>query len=587
MDLAGCDLENYQLARQLHMMPHLYEVFLSNAMCYPLFYQSLHPSAKQRARDVLLVLHRVFEMNERSGSALFTRSPYRLHTMRNILSYIVYPDCVASWPSYVSRHITFLTTSTAAAPLPFTAAATAPQQQLQEQQLSATPLRAPTVPSSLDAPPLRLDASAESTGNALVSGGSASDLFLTAAQSSQQPPPTPTALPPAPPASPPATSAAATAGGVTDVMVRPLFFLRPLNAADADRATPHFGTTTHLYVRMVHPHLLNEESLNPYFGRYGQVDCTAVQRTSLAQYAPHLGEAATEALHQLFAASASTGDNSASLYVQDFIIAVDSHQNAVHAVRRAYYKELVCIALHDAAGVRNTHCLADVNEWMRRHAFVWRLRAELLVSSTTEHEMAESAAARRRKRTRAKHRRQERKRKRRAVLGESGDSSSSSSSARSESNTDKDEESSGSDSGSSSTSSSSSHGSSSSSSSVEDDLAQFVPDVVLDGFPYWTTEDQLKVLLQEYGTLAELRLSLDDLSGAFTGCVLVRMSSLEEALHVSRALHNTLYRGYRLCCGVINERLEVVALEDGEEVRTLSVPEQFPYDVTLNERVWV
>ena len=118
-------------------------------------------------------------------------------------------------------------------------------------------------------------------------------------------------------------------------------------------------------------------------------------------------------------------------------------------------------------------------------------------------------------------------------------------------------------------------------------MAQFVPDVVLDGFPYWTTEDQLKVLLQEYGTLAELRLSLDDLSGAFTGCVLVRMSSLEEALHVSRALHNTLYRGYRLCCGVINERLEVVALEDGEEVRTLSVPEQFPYDVTLNERVWV
>jgi hypothetical protein len=566
MDVAGCDLQNYQLARQLHLMPHLYEVFLTNPMCYPLFYESLHSSAKQQARNVLLTLHRVFEKREGGGStALFTRSPYRLHTMRCILSFLAYPELIVTWSSCVSRHI-------GASP---TLAPSLPEPQ-------STPLRTATVPSSLDATPLRLDGSADPAqlGHAPGgSGGTVVEPVSTSAQGSplQQPQPLRSATP---------LAGAWVTTAATEIMLRPLFFLRPLNAtaaAVADRRTPHFGTTTHIYVRMVHPHLLNEESLNPYFGRYGQVDCTAVQRTPLQQYTAYLGEAATEALHQLFAPT-NTSDSSSALYVQDFIIAVDSHQNAVHAVRRAYYKELIFIALHDPTGAANTHCLADVNGWMRRHAFVWRLHAEVPVSAA-EKELAEdaAAAARRRKRCRAKRRlREERRRKRsRAVLGEDGDTPTSSSSVASESNADKDDESSGSES-SSSISSSPSRGS-----SVEDDLTQFVPDVLLDGFPYWTTEDQLKVMLQEYGTVVELRLSLDDLSGAFTGCVLVRMSTLEEALHVSRALHDTLYRGHRLISGIINEKLEVVALEDGEEVRVPAIPEQVPYDVSLNERVWV
>ncbi|KPA84992.1 putative Rna-binding protein [Leptomonas pyrrhocoris] len=567
MDLAGYDLQNHQLARQLHLMSHLYEVFLTNAMCYPLFYESLHPSAKQQARTVLLALNRVFEKGERGGSTFFTRSPYRLYTMRCVLSYLVYPDCILPWPRCVSRLIGSSTT------------ATAPQ--LEETQSTPPPLPA-TASSSLDATPLRSDSTVETVAPAQTHGGS-TDPSSTAAQS----PPAPSLPPPLSPAAlKPASSVVAAPAAVADIALRPLFYIRPVAAQGTDRSAPYFGTTTQIYVRMVHPHLLNEESLNPFFGRYGQVDCTAIQRTSLLHYAAQLGEAATEALHQLFAAS-NTSDSSA-LYVQDFIISVDSHQNAVHAVRRAYYKELVCIALHDATGVHNTHCLADVNGWMRRHAFVWRLRGEVGVSAA-EKEAAENAAvaaavAKRRKRARAKHRRREQKRRRRAVLGKGGSSShSSASTSASESDADKDGESSGSESGSSSTTDSSS----SSSSGVEDDLAQFVPDVVLDGFPYWTTEDQLKVLLQEYGTVVELRLSLDDLSGAFTGCVLVRMSTLDEAIHVSRALHDTLHRGHRLISGVINEKLEVVALEDGEDVRIPAIPEQVPYDVSLNERVWV
>ncbi|KPI85870.1 putative RNA-binding protein [Leptomonas seymouri] len=562
MDLAGWDLQNYQLARQLHLLSHLYEVFLTNAMCYPLFYESLHPSAKQHSRTILLVLDRVFTRSEHSGSTLFTRSPYRVHTVRCILSYLVYPDCVMPWPRCVSR----LTGSL----IP-----TAPQ----VVEVPSTPLHSGTVPSSLDATPLRLDATAEAAAQGHTPRTS-TDPSLTPAQPSPLQHPLP--APPPRPLSPAATNTtgASLPATAADIMTHPFFYVRPLNAPAADRSAPYFGVTTHIYVRMVHPHLLNEESLNPYFGRYGQVDCTPIQRTPLQQYAIHLGGAATEALHQLFAAS-NTSDSS-SLYVQDFIISVDSHQNAVHAVRRAYYKELVCIALHDPTGSQNTHCLADVNGWMRRHAFVWRLRAEVPISNT-EKEMADDAATgKRRKRMRVKQRLRERKRKRRAVLHE-GDSSTSSSASSSTSESDADK-----DGGSSSSESSSpSSTSSSDSSSGEDDLMPFVPDVVLDGFPYWTTEDQLKVLLQEYGTVAELRLSLDDLSGAFTGCVLVRMSTLEEAIHVSRTLHDTLYRGYRLVSGVINEKLEVVALEDGEEVRIPAIPEQVPHDVSLNERVWV
>lgn len=568
MDIPDCDLQNYQLARQLHMMSNLYEVFLTNAMCYPLFYDSLHPDAKRQARTVLLALHRVFERGSR-GDTLFTRSPYRLYTMRCILSYLVYADCPLTWPSRVPRQVQSLTTTPPV-------------------ELPATPLQLATVPSSLDATPLRLDGGAESVGAVHTPGGPDDHAGAPARSPQQQPtPPLTRAVPPPAAASAPLP--------VSDIMARPLFFIRPLNESVTDRSTPHFGTTTQIYVRMIHPHLLNEESLNPYFGRYGQVDCAAIQRTPLEHYAVHLGEAATEALHQLFASS-MTADSS-SLYVQDFIISVDSHQNAVHAVRRAYYKELACIALHDPAGTRNTHCLADVNLWMRRHAFVWRLRAEVPTTRSAEKDAGATteaaAAAKRRKRMRAKHRLQERRRKRRAVLGEGGDSDAASSARASDaegdssSSSNSGSSSSGSSRGSSESSSHDDSNSSSSSLSVEDDLARFVPDVLLDGFPYWTTEDQLKVLLQEYGTVAELRLSLDDLSGAFTGCVLVRMSSLEEAMRVSRVLHGSVHRGHRLVSGVINERLEVVALEDGEEVRVAAIPDQVPYDVSLNERVWV
>ncbi|CAG9580492.1 putative RNA-binding, protein [Leishmania major strain Friedlin] len=567
MDLAAADLQNYQLARQLHMLPQLYDVFVSQVMCYPMFYQSLHPAVRQLARVVLLSLNRRFNASASATGEAPVARRYQVDSMRLVLAFLSFPEYHTDRVSCVSRLI-------AAAPLnklelgtPMQGVVAAPSGSREATPSTLTPQRADppiatTTPSELLLPPQVVEDA--SSGRA---SGSAS--------------------PASKPAHPPTAAAAA---AVTGVLSRALFFIRPTAAtAHADRTAPHFGETAHLYVRMVHPHQLNEESLNPYFGRYGQVDVTPLQRIPVQRYVQYLGETATEALLHLFP-STESGD---TLYVQDFIITVDSHQNALYAVRHAYCKELVCIALHDATagGGSNTHCLADVNNWMRRHAFVWRLRANpravaseaSAAAAAAAHSSA--AAEKRRKRARARRRRHERKMKRRSILGIAVDDTSSTASSE-EKVTGKGAGSSASSSGGSS-SSDSSFSPTSDGDSAADDLEGFVPDIVIDGFPYWTTEDQLKVLLQQYGTVAEMRLSVDDLSGAFTGCVLVRMASVEEALALSRAVHNILYRGYSLISGVVNERLEVVALEDGREVRVQSIPDQVPPDPTLNERVWV
>ncbi|XQJ29888.1 RNA-binding, protein, putative [Leishmania guyanensis] len=566
MDLAACDLQNYQLARQLHMLPQLYEVFVSQVMCYPLFYQSLHPAVRQLARAILLSLNRRFSASASTTGELPVARRYHVDNMHLVLSFLAFPEHHTDRGSCVSRLVGAAPLSKLEFGTPTQEAVPAPSGSLEATPTSLTPQRAgPAIAATTLAEPPLLPQVVEDPPSGRVSGS---------------------ASPVSKPAKLPTTAAV---GAVLDFMSKALFFLRPTSTtAHAHRAAPHFGETPHLYVRMVHPHQLNEESLNTYFGRYGQVDVTALQRTPVQQYVQYLGEAATEALLQLFP-STETSD---MLYVQDFIITVDSHQNALHAVRHAYCKELVCIAFHDATvgGGSNTHCLADVNNWMRQHAFVWRLQADpRVIASTTSAAVALSSAAseKRRKRARAQRRRRRRKMKHRSVFGIAADDASGGSATSSTSLSE--EEGAGkyvgrSDSSSSDSSSSSS---TSESDSAEANLAGFVPDVVLDGFPYWTTEDQLKVLLQQYGTVSELRLSVDDLSGAFTGCALVRMASVEEALNLSRAVHNTLYHGYSLISGVVNERLEVVALEDSREVRLPSTPGQVPLDVRMNERVWV
>lgn len=99
------------------------------------------------------------------------------------------------------------------------------------------------------------------------------------------------------------------------------FFVRP----------PFLGITK-LFVRMVTTahQQLNEEEMNRYFGRYGQVSATRLRTVRGAAH-----------------------DS------QDFIVEVDSTQNALQAVRELHHPEIGVIAPFDSA--RNEYTAADLD----------------------------------------------------------------------------------------------------------------------------------------------------------------------------------------------------------------------------------
>lgn len=558
MSLATFDLANYQTARFLRLLPQLNEVFDRNVFCFPQFYTSLHPSAKQAAFVVLLCLQRWLCGSARD--AALSTSPYRRQTLWTVLSFLSFDSLRVDLSDCLSRYVVLGKEATLSASPQSTEAVSnvTPVLSRSKEEESPKPLR--LEPSVVD---VEREAPAELT-------------------------------------SPPLTAAPSMLSN--DLLHRAVFFVRPppLAPNSAASAASRYAGVTHLFVRMIHPSLLNEESLNPYFGRYGQVDCRPLHRTPLPAFTPLLGPVTTRSILQLFPSTPSAD----FLYLQDFIIAVDSPQNALHAVQRAHYRELQCIALHDSTGRLNSCSIADVNQWMASHTAVLRLHGEAAAAVGDEAGDGSSAAAsspvsgqkrQRKSRSSAKQfggsrqirqlpRQQEGGRKKCSSASSSSSSSSSPSSSSASSSSSNHDSSSQTSSGSSSNSSSSR---SSEDSENESATHRFIPDVLIDGFPYWMTEDQLKVLLQEHGVVAQLQMSIDDLSGAFSGCVLVRMSSVEEAIRVSRAFHDILHRGHRLISGVVNEKLDVVALEDDSEVRVINSNDLKVSNIAVNETLWV
>ncbi|EPY28261.1 RNA-binding protein [Strigomonas culicis] len=221
------------------------------------------------------------------------------------------------------------------------------------------------------------------------------------------------------------------------------------------------------------------------------------------------------------------------LLVQDFLITVDTYGNALRAVQQAYYRELLFIALHDPAS--NTFTLGDLDELVEQQGTVYRSELRPLAAPPAPKRGRDAP--------------------KRARDGSSDSSSSYSSS------------------------------------SEEDEEDGFVPDVLVDGLPYWMLEEDIRTLLQPYGTLVALRVSESDHSGAFTGAVLARLATVDEALHVTQGVHGMVYHGHTLLCGVLNERMEVVSLK-GEAVLQ-AAPEECRgargeyFAVGQNERLWV
>lgn len=637
MNAAENDLRCYQLARQLHLLPQLQQVFTHNTLVYPFFHVCLDPRAKQEARLLLLCLRRWLTVG---SSSLTAPEAHTTHAISHlVLSFCAFPQYVTA-PAPRSRFLSSGGTVGVGGGGTPSLQTTAPTSPL-GQSVSGTPQARPTAESAAAPPPLPPPLPLPSSPDSQALPRSSTTPTHTPAKEAdtitplqlegsllhrtplQRPPPlsvvspgevvpsaeaTPSGKdrggpgsarlpgppPPPPPDSPQRDSAMLSAIASSaaspfltavaeraesaefpasdEVSLKPMFYLRPdphepgagTVSTTASRASLHLSPngTHRLYVRMLHQRELNEELLNPYFGRYGQVSCELQRRARLVDCG--LSVETAQALAELHHCPHPN-----DLLVQDFIVLVDSHQNAVSATHRAQYKELVLVALHDPA--LNAFTLTDVDLMMAECTMV--LRMESAAAADESKEMTHRAARQRRKREREEERRQRRQQRRRRGSRSTSSSSSDSSSSSS--------------SGSSDSSSGSSSSSNSTTSSEEN--RRFVPDVVVDGFPYSTTEDQLKVLLQEHGTVVSLRLSVDDLSGAFTGAVLVRMATPEEAVRVSEALHGMVHQGGTLTSGVLNERLEMVSLLDGAEVRCPAPPEahQPHFNVMVNEQVWV
>ncbi|CCW60302.1 unnamed protein product [Phytomonas sp. EM1] len=517
MDAAQQDLRCFQLARKLHLLPSLNEVFTGNSLVYPIFYACLDPRAKELTKLIHLCLWRWLTPRISAAEGL----TYTLNDVTDcILSFLSFPHLGPEHPPKSALlQLPLQTPPSPCHEVPegvfVTPTATPPQPQ--------TPSSSSNMP-----PPLMLQASTTSDAEHTPAARSA---LLSREE--------------------PASSGKAAGSDLPvrgvgrtserDTVYRPMFYVRHLKMSSMALSTNHA-----IYIRMAHTLPLNEESLNPYFGRYGQVSCALQRRVRLSESPRLLSEDLVQSLLLMFQC------NLHSLLIQDFVVSVDSHQNAVHAVHRAYYKELLFIAFHDVR--YNTHCIADLDAMQSTSGVAYYVR----LSPSKE----PNATVTNFHRYGGRHKRARLHSGTASGLERVSDTSSSSLSSL--------------------------DSSSSSSSSVTSVDKSFVPDVIVDGLPHWATEGQLKVFLQEHGKVESIRMSVDDLSGTFTGAILVRMSTIEEAIRLSNALHQAQFDSHTLKSGVLNERLEIESIEDGEEIRC-NFEETLPasFSINLNQRAWV
>lgn len=450
------DLQTYHLARLLHLVPHLHRVYAENCFLVPLFFSSVSPATKQHAKLILLCLSRRFG------------SPVAGSICSNIFSFLSFPELVVAPPVSnvgIERDLPVNDNVNdsgrgSGAPDASSSEETKPisgrKREREESELETR------VRTSEDASESGVVKAVDSVGMV----DSAGKDMHTQADSRIEPSLT--------------SAAPTTSGGQAERSeeLDRLFLVRPPVVT-----TP--AALTQLYVRMTSEYQLNEETMNTYFGRYGQVSCVLVREQQV-------------------------GDDRRSggvSHVQDFIVTVDSMNNALQAVCYAYYRELTFIALHEPE--YNVYTRADVD----------RVLEEVAVEVVEDPSKGADAA-------------------------EGGDGGFS-------------------------------------------HHQSFIPDVVVDGLPYWLTVDQLRACFSEYGTVVDVRISIDDRSGSFTGAALLGMSSVEEAIAASEGLNGATLKGHTLVSGVLDARLNIVSLRHGMVVRRADEMLPEDYDLSENGRRWV
>lgn len=315
----------------------------------------------------------------------------------------------------------------------------------------------------------------------------------------------------------------------TDDTLMPYFYVEP-----------PFTDALSVFVRISSATVLTDEELNHLFGRYGMTHArrvgvrpaiaSAPQREATADAVAAAEEGASPSKAQSSANADATTDAPAADdasaitcgHLQSFIVTLDDNRNCLRAIQEIRQPEIALIAF--SRPERNAYCVADL---AAAQTLVQTLLRSVVSFQPGTPQFAHVVASLRLAQG--------------VASGGGGDGAGGDGAAR-----------------------------------ASTDLAfasSFVPDLVIDHLPYWTTREQLKERFSLYGTIRSMKLSVDDRNGCFLGAALVRMGSLQESLAASEGLNGAeVSEGWPMTVGVLTEQLDIVSLRTGEVLSACDTP---------------
>jgi hypothetical protein len=80
---------------------------------------------------------------------------------------------------------------------------------------------------------------------------------------------------------------------------------------------------------------------------------------------------------------------------------------------------------------------------------------------------------------------------------------------------------------------------------------RLLPEIAVDGIPYWVTDEMLLSRCSEFGAVKRVRFATCDRTGAHLGCAAVTMSSVAEAVKLHDGLDGRVIEGCAVRCGIV------------------------------------
>ena len=116
----------------------------------------------------------------------------------------------------------------------------------------------------------------------------------------------------------------------------------------------------------------------------------------------------------------------------------------------------------------------------------------------------------------------------------------------------------------------------------------FVPDVVVDGIPFWSTVDSIRDRVSQYGMVTRVLPSTNDRNGAFLGSAIVKMRTVKDARKLCNGLNGVEFEeGWGpMTVGVVSADFNIEDLETGS-ILQLAHRSDLGYTGEGQPRMWV